>query len=300
DDTMPEEPAGTIHIESPGLFPEGIEYDAVGERFLVGSLTQGAIFEVRQDGEPTMIIDDPDVSSSVGIQIDTVRNRLLVVSSDTRLFMDPTLPDHAELAAYDLETGARLFFADLAGLTPGGPNVANDVAVDADGNAYVTDTFAPVIYRVDPDGQASIFWEDARFDGQGGPGLNGIDYHPDGFLLVPLMGGGLYKVPVDDPAAMTEVELDRPILGADGVILHPDGRLIIVSGQLNTVFALRSDDAWRSATIEGEFTTAPDNAATTATVRDGVVYVLYAHLGAMMAGTSAEVFEIVPVDFDTP
>lgn len=291
-----------ISIASPGLYPEGIEWDAAHERFLVSSLTQGGIFEVRADGEPVRFITDEQIPSSVGIQIDAAHNRLLVVSSDTRLFLDPTLPSFAALAAYDLETGERLFLTDLAAVTEFHPNVANDVAVDADGNAYVTDTFAPVIYRVDMEGQASIFVQDDRLSGQGAAGMNGIDYHPDGFLLVPMMlGQGFYKIPVSDPSAMTAVEIDQPIVGADGVILTDDGRLIIVSGQTGTVIALRSEDEWASAVIDGQFAITPGIVASTAAVRDGEVYVLYAHLEAMMAGLpSPDVFEIVRAEFVTP
>ncbi len=288
-----------ITIERMALFPEGIEYDAGQDRFLVSSLGEGTIFEVSGDGEPTPFIEDPDVASSVGIQIDAERNRLLVVSSNTFLFMDPTLPFNAELAAYDLETGERLFFTDLAALSEDAPNVANDVAVDADGNAYITDSLSPVIYKVDVDGEASIFWEDELFDGEGAPRLNGITYHEDGYLLAPV-DGGLYKIPVDDPAAMTEVILDAPIPAADGIILHPDGRLIAVQGQLATVTALESNDEWATASTVGIAQTDPMGTATTAAIRDDEVYVVYSHIASILQGAEPPaVFEIVRLRFDT-
>lgn len=288
-----------IAIEAPGLFPEGIAYDDARERFLVGSLSQGTIFAVTGDGAPTPFIEDPDVASSVGLEIDAARDRLLVVSSNTFLFMDPTLPFNAELAAYDLETGERLFFVDLAALSDDAPNVANDVAVDAAGNAYVTDSLAPVIYKVDVEGEASIFWEDARFDGDGQPRLNGIAYHPDGYLLVPA-DGALYRIPVDDPAALAAVELDAPIPAADGVTLHPDGRLIVVQGQMALVTALASDDDWTSATVAATAETDLAGTATTAAIRDDAVYVVYSHLLSILQGAEPPaVFEIVRVDFAT-
>ena len=295
------DPPAQIVIEQPGLYPEGIEYDAAHDRFLVGSLSQGGVFSVTDDGTLTPFVIDPDLLASVGIHMDAAHNRLLVVSSDTRLFLDPTLPGFARLAAYDLESGERLFMTDLAALTDGGPHVANDVTVDADGNAYVTDTFAPIIYRVDPSGEASIFVEDERLAGEGGtPGLNGIDFHPDGFLLVPLMAQGLlYKVPVADPEALTEVALDRPLYGADGVTLLDDGRLVVVGGQAGTVYEVASDDGWATAVIERKSTLPAGVVATTAAVRDHIVYVVYAHLEAMMAGAPPpDAFEIVRTEFE--
>jgi sugar lactone lactonase YvrE len=287
-----------ILVERPAFFPEGIEYDAERDRFLLGSLVEGTIFEVVGDGEPTPFIEDPDIASSVGIHIDVERDRLLVVSSNTFLFMDPTLPYNAEVAAYDLETGERLFFTDLVNITEYAPNVANDVTVDDEGNAYVTDSLAPVIYRIDVDGEASVFWEDSLFDGQGAPRLNGIEYHPDGYLLVPA-DGRLYKVPVDDPAALSEVTLDAPLPAADGITLHPDGRLIAVQGQIATVTALESDDDWTTANIVGTAQTNLAGTATTAAIRNGEVYVIYSHILAIMLGeTPPQAYEIVRIAFD--
>jgi len=112
---------------------------------------------------------------------------------------------------------------------------------------------------------------------------------------------GMYKIPVDDPAALTAVTIDQPIIGADGVILHPDGRLIIVAGQTGTVYALRSNDEWETASVDGVFAVQPGTVASTATIRDGEVYVLYAHLEVMMAGlTPPDVFEIVRAEFVSP
>ena len=66
----------------------------------------------------------------------------------------------AMLGVYDLSTGNRIEMIDLASTIEGAPadmgHFANDVAVAADGTAYVTDTFAGVIYRVDADYQAEV------------------------------------------------------------------------------------------------------------------------------------------------
>lgn len=286
-----------VTIERPGLFPEGVEFDTRRDRFLVGSLSEGTIYEVREDGAPTPFINDPELTSSVGLQIDVQGDRLLVVSSNTFLFMDPTLPFHSKLFAYNLESGERLFVADLAALSEDAPNVANDVAVDSDGNAYVTDSLAPVIYQVDAAGNATVFYQNSLLDGRGEPGLNGIEYHPDGYLLVP-MQGKLLKMPVANPAATSEVLLDQPIPAADGVTLHPDGRLIVVQGQLATVTALASEDGWESAVTAETSETDLDGTATTATVRGNDIYVVYSRILSILQGAETpEAYEIVRVHF---
>lgn len=288
-DTLPE----VIEMQRPGFTPEGVEWDAERERFLVGSLIEGTIFAVDDDGTLTPWIEDDELLSSVGIEVDAERDRLLVANSEVAIFSDETIQGNISLGIYDLETGERLHLVPLSDLYPDGRHFANDVAVDADGSAYVTDSFSPVIYKVEVDGSASIFVEDERL---GNPffGLNGIAYHPDGYLITNVAGAGeLYKIPVDDPAGMTLVEMDAGVIG-DGMIFHPDGSLIVVSGSINGVYRIISEDDWATASLDQ--TAHLSDAATTAAVREETVYALYAHLDRM--GGSQEVYEIVRVNFE--
>src|SRR5690606_8018019 len=72
-----------IVIERQGVIPEGIEYDETSGRFLVGSLGEGTVFEVAFDGSLTPFVTDDELVSSVGIEVDEARNRLLVCNSDS-------------------------------------------------------------------------------------------------------------------------------------------------------------------------------------------------------------------------
>ena len=146
-----------IVAERGGFIPEGIEYDPTNGRILTGSLSEGSIFQIQPDGRVSTVISDPDLVSSVGIEVDAQRNRLLVANSDRAVF-EGVGTGQAMLGVYDLSTGNRIEMLDLASTIEGAPadmgHFANDVAVAADGTAYVTDTFAGVIYRVDSDYQA--------------------------------------------------------------------------------------------------------------------------------------------------
>jgi sugar lactone lactonase YvrE len=280
-----------VLIQHPGLFPEGIEWDAVGSRFLVGSLSEGTIYAVADDGTLTPFIEDDDLRSSVGIHIDAERNRLLVCNSDrSEEPQDPVI----SLMAYDLETGERLFAADLASVAPEGNHFANDVTVDGEGNAYVTDSFSPVIYKVDLEGTPSVFLEDEQFASTSF-GLNGIDFHPNGYLIV---GKGsdnaLFKVPLDDPASFTQVTISGSFMGPDGLFLEAGGDLIAV-GPPSAVYILSSEDDWQTATVVTQATT--EQQATTVTVRNDEVYAVQAHLDGMGSDTPPDVFEIVHVMF---
>ena len=92
----------------------------------------------------------------------------------------------------------------------------NGITVDGAGNAYVTDSFSPVIYKIDPAGVATVFLTDDQFTGAG-INLNGIVYHPKGFLLaVKKNSGALYRIPLDDPRRFARVDVAATFVGGTG------------------------------------------------------------------------------------
>ncbi len=260
-----------IVAERGGFIPEGVEFDMMNGRLLTGSLSEGSVFEVHADGRVTPLVEDDELVSSVGIEADEPRNRLLVANADRSVFQAGGM-GVAKLGVYNLTTGARIAMVDLAAAADAGADAehfANDVAVTDDGTAYVTDTRLNALYRVTVDYEASLFH---RFeDGGGGP--NGIVHHPAGYLLV-ARGATLWKVPLDDPAASSEVTLPEEVPGQDGMVWSA-GRLAIVSNASNRVVALTSEDDWATAIVAG---VAPyETQATTAAVVGDDVYVVHPH-----------------------
>ena len=279
-----------ITIDVPGLLTEGIEYDAGQRRFLVGSLAQGTVFAVAGDGALTPAVEDAELGSSVGIRVDAERDRLLVTNSDSAVFEGES-SGQAKVGIYELGSGERIAMVDLAAAgAEDARNFANDIAVGDDGTVYVTDSFARVVYKVDSSHTASVLLPD-RF-GEAETFLNGIVHHPDGYLLVAeSRRGGIYKVPLDAPGSYTEVELPEPLPGADGMVWHPDGRLIVVRNDASRQIAgLRSDDEWRSATAAGVATV--DVSATTAAIADDAVYVVHPYFDDPAANPFIERVEI--------
>lgn len=251
------------------------------------------------------------------------------------------------LFVFDLNTKARLLKIDLTNVAPstGALNLrfANDVAVDAQGNAYITDSIAGAVYRVDPSGNPA-YLSDPKFGidlagmiggqfgggGQGGQGgqtdqgtpaapgggaggggfgggfggggfdsrlgLNGIVFDPSGYLLVDKSGEGkLFKIPLDNPANITEVTLPEPITGADGMRLMADGKLVVVSAE--TVYVLSSADSFATASIDQKITV--ENGAVSAVVKDGSVYVLHSSFGGAR-GAGAGQGQATPDPAQTP
>ena len=200
-----------ISVPQAALHPEGIQWDEANKRFIVSSRTKGAISTVKDDSTFAQLADESRLISTIGVNLDAGRNRVLVAVSDNGANTARsnangvvTLRKRAAVAIFNNTTGALLNYVDLGVLRPALNHFANDIAVDAAGNAYVTDSYAPIIYKIDPQGVASVFLENALFDAGTAFGLNGIVYHPDGYLIVAKANTGtLFKVPIANPAGLT-------------------------------------------------------------------------------------------------
>lgn len=287
-----------IRIEEPRLFPEGIEYDSRGDRFLLTSMTRGTIGQV-QNGQYTEWIDDQDLIATVGIHIDHTGNRILVANSDpgvSERSSEETKNSLAALVAYDL-TGNRIFYAEL-GQLHSGAHFANDVTVDEKGNAYVTDSFSGVIYKVDPAGNASIFYSNEEMDAvEDGFGLNGIDYDPRGYLLVSWLDANkILRFPIDDPQKYTEVKIPVELFSPDGIYLKNPNELLVVSndsgGDNGKIQTFSTWNKWETTTLIDEFDS-PGAFPTTVTVKRNTPYVLHSHLDMLFSGEHQEEFSIV-------
>ncbi len=279
-----------IDVLAPALYPEGIETHPDTGEFLLGSIRQGKVVAVSPTGNIRTLVEDQRLRSVVGIRVDDKRRRLLVNNSDYGVAERSEPSDKfstVALGIYDLESGAPIRYINLAYLRPGERRFANDLTVDENGNAYVTDSLAAAIYKVTPAGSASVFLTHKRFRGEGF-NLNGIQTHQDGFLLVAKKSdGSLFKVPLDNPAAFTEVQLPKRLVGVDGLLLASSTELIAITNrasgvQSNTIVKLVSDDGWVSTRIDAEFKTG-DVYPTTGTIRDGKIFVNYGRLNKLGA-----------------
>jgi hypothetical protein len=287
--TLRLEPSGTpLVVQHAGLYPETLDYDAKRDKFLLGSFREGAVYEIDGAGRATRIVNDPRLCSVLGITIDAGRNRLWAVNSDLGACARPSAAGPKQLAAvgvYDLSSGAPLLYADLASLLPG-PHLLNGIALDAAGNAYVTDSFSPAIYEVDVAGKASLLLQSAQFTGEG-INLNGVVVHPDGYLLViKKSDGALFKVPLEEPAHFSRVAISERFVGGDGLVLVGKRDLLIVSNQVpnqpaNSAYALSSGDGWGSAAVRS-VEPLGNSYPTTAVLRGDALYVVQSQLNELI------------------
>lgn len=289
DDDKPAQPAAPlpakITVPQNALNPEGIQWDEANQRFLVSSRAQGRIGTVKDDSSYTQLADDPRLISTIGLRLDAGRNRVLAAVSDNNF--NPTRTSAATqrklaaVAIFNATTGSLISYTDLGSRAATYPqHFANDIAVDAQGNAYITDSFAPVIYKLDTQGNATVFLDNQQLSGGTGFGLNGIVYHPDGYLLAAKTSdGSLFKIPLNAPASFTRVTTSQDLTGADGLLLFDNQTLLVVAGSRSFVYRLGSTDAWTTATRSGQFATGAVS-PTTITRRADDAYVLYPYQAA--------------------
>jgi sugar lactone lactonase YvrE len=226
----PSTTAGTTTYAIPGerVFPEGIAYDPATGAFFVGSTEDGTIFrgDLEAGGIARFLAGGQDGRTAVtGLKVDAA-GRLVVCGRRTgRIFV------------YDTASG-ELLDRVWNGRTDG--TLINDVAIAPDGVGYVTDSFLPVLYRLDltelPIGGGStpaagigeretdvfVDFTGSALAYADGFNANGIVATPDGtaLLIVQFNTGRLYRLELGT-RAVTEVPLTGgDLLGGDGLALE--------------------------------------------------------------------------------
>ncbi|GAB6898073.1 hypothetical protein [Kineosporia succinea] len=282
-------------VTAPELYPEGIAWDPTRSAFLVGSARFGSVSVVTTRGKVTELVAPLAAASTLGIRVDAARNRALVAYSDfwVRQQIDTGLPPVSAVAVFALDTGKVLRRVDV---DPGGARTfANDLTLDDDGNAYVTNSVTTRIMKVTPRGRISTLLDDPRFEAAV-VGANGIVYDPRGYLLVARYDTGvLYRIPLERPRRMREVELEKPLIGTDGMILTDSGDLVVVTnaigeavgvgGGVDAVTVLSSHDRWRSAKVKRQVSPWPVAGPTTVTMTPRGAYVLSGRVGTLLSGS---------------
>lgn len=304
--------------DAAGAYPEGIAWNARAGAFLVSSLRGGQLGLVYPDGRYRRFSTGNGLITTSGMLVDAERNRVLVCNEDVGVSLNSapgTRNRVAQVLEFNLDTGALQQTYDLSSLSRG-PTLANDLALDAQGNIYVTDSFQPQIYKIDrATRQVSILVRSARLMPADAPAaaqgtqpyLNGIVYHPDGYLIAAdYTRGLLWKVTLDNASAISEIRLPQRLKGPDGLRLKNAHELVIVQsypgrkgGMSGNVTLLASYDGWASAHLAAVATPPGLDGPTGAALRDGEVWVVnsrYPRLFADVAqAESVRTFSIVKV-----
>ncbi len=142
------------------------------------------------------------------------------------------LPQTAAIAMFNMETGApagRWEFPDIPAF--------NDIEVAQDGTVYATISGnMGRIYKITPDGVASIFVPTGAAQGDPPNGPNGIAFDPAGNIVT--VGGGDTVFTWSPAGALLNTE-HASQTGNDGLVIMPDGTKFISSVQNGGVSMIR-------------------------------------------------------------
>jgi sugar lactone lactonase YvrE len=261
----------------------------------VGSLLTGHIGKVSIAGKYTPFASDPAVFASVGIKYDARRNWVWAAICDNGLSTKSSASTRgktAAIVAFDASTGKKKRFIDLAHLVDGG-HCANDMTFDPEGNIYVTDSFAPVVYVVDKKFEPRVLVKSDKFTGPK-INLNGIVYHPDGFLLVGKHNTGeLFRVTLKPQIEVQSVALSSNVPGADGIELLDSNSIVVAqNARHDRAVRLVTSDGWQSAVFE-EIAKSQVTFPTALTRRGKDIYMLSTRLETLFDPAAVKVSEFI-------
>ena len=287
----------TVKFESENLYPEGITYDSKRDLFYVSSISSGKIGAIDRKGNFKVAADDPRLISTLGLKYNSKNDKLYALNGDfgaSKKSKPENTAKVAQLVIINPATSKVEDVIDLTTLVQSPKYLANDLALDKEGNVYITDSYASVIYKVDKNKKASLFSNADVLKPDSSLGLNGIACHEEGYLIVAKTGeGNLVKVSLKDPKKVEKVKLPEPLLWVDGIYFTSPTEMVAVRNRFNKTVFLKSTDGWKSATIVKEEKASEDNVMpTTAAAYKNEVFVINSRLGDMMQKKDNKTFSI--------
>ncbi|MCB1705201.1 MAG: SMP-30/gluconolactonase/LRE family protein [Halioglobus sp.] len=252
-------------LSSPDSVPEGVAFDPQQRAFYTTSLQGGGIVRIDAGGRETVFRAADNRAQVGGTKVDAERRRLWacaqgVDGGDSRVWV------------FDLDSAERVMEFFLGAINTNAS--CNDLVLNSEGVAYVTDPANPFLYRLDPDtGVGDILATDPLFrDVTGaGLGLNGIALSPDGSALIVAVffPAGLLRVGLPDGDSIEPIALSGDALPSPDGLAVLDGDLYAVSG--DSVSRVRPGPDFRTGEVVN---VAQESGLSTATVAESRLYVI--------------------------
>lgn len=216
--------------------PEAVRYDPDQDVYFVGNWGTGSASATDNNGYISRMKPDGQIENlrfiaggANGVTLHAPRGMFIV--GDTLWVADADA-----VRGFDRKTGAKVANVDFSGLDRG---FLNDVAADASGTVYVTDTGRNKLYKVT--GGPTLVVSDSVLGSPNGITWDGANNR---FIIVPF--GGFKGIRAWTPGATTMSEIGMST-GAryDGVEVLPGGRILVAS-QADTSLHIFSGTSGRS------------------------------------------------------
>jgi sugar lactone lactonase YvrE len=218
-------------LDADDLLVEGLAWDPSSGDLFVSSVHRRRILRIGSDGTPRDFV--PPGSNGLygvlGMRVDAKRGLLWATSSALPEVDGLTAEErgHTTVHCFDLANGA--VHAKLELYEPDHKHHFDDLVLDGDGRAYVSDGFGGAIYVIAPDGSHEIWLPPGQLASP-----QGLAWSADGRTLFAAdYGRGLCAIDRATRAVRWLGAGDAVLSGLDGLVLDPrDGTLIATQNGL--------------------------------------------------------------------
>lgn len=279
---VPAAPARTYALPGGSVFPEGVAYDPTRNIFFTGSTNDGTIFRGDLGSGEVKVFSaggSDGRTAAIGMKVDAKTRRLWVCGGGT-----------GQVFVYNADTGAliRKYSTPAAADT-----FLNDVAIAPNGDAYITDSRRPVLFRIggaaaEPGELES--WLDLTGTiiqyTSGATNLNGIVITQAGAYMIVVHSSAqkLYRISLTG-REVWEINLGGVAQGGDGMVL--DGNTLYVLARTQTsdgIVRIQLTPTYASGTIKDTFRDESFAFPTTIAKVDGRMLVVNSQFNARSAG----------------
>ena len=286
-DTLPD----TYLLPDDARYPEGIAADNKSGTFYVSSFADGSIYrgDVRKEDVKSFLAGGQDGRrQAIGLTLD----------EEGQLYVAGGGIGEGTGKVFIYDTSSRKLVRSFDGAS----GFLNDVTVNPrSGDAYITDSFVPILWRVpadavtddSPEGQLDPWLDLSRtaIQYKEGFNLNGIVATPDGRYLLTVQSntGKLYRIDTQTKQ-VTQVDLGRETLtNGDGLVLTGNTLYVICNQGFITKISLGNN--LKSGQVQGDNTTVPfpDDFPTTGALVGGRLLVVNSQFntkGGPVGGTT--------------
>jgi hypothetical protein len=271
-------PPAQIAIPGEKIFPESLTSAGNGS-VIIGSIGARTIWRASPGSSTAEAWIKPgtdDMQSIFGVFADPKSNTLWACSNASG--PPGSVPASSALYRFDLKTGSpRGHYA-----MPTAGALCNDIAIDAQGNVYATDSLNMQVARLAKGAQTLEVWAgaDSGFGAKGGV-LDGIAVLGNRVVVNTLGTGKLFSVPIQKDGkagSVAEIQLDRTVERPDGMRSFGKSSLLLVeSGSVGRLLKVALNESSGTVTVVKEgFPSGP----VAVTVVSTTAYVLEGQLAA--------------------
>jgi hypothetical protein len=214
-----------------GLIAEGIAFDPDGETFYISSVRKRKIMSVSKSGEVKDFSAPQDGLYGVfGMKLDSKRRILWACSSAIEQMEDFKKEDKGSVGIFKYDLKSNKLLKKYLLPKKDQNHVFGDLALNSDGDVFITDSFSPVIYTISHNKDEL----EVYFDSEPFASLQGIDFSEDErYLFVSDYLRGIFVI---DTKSKSCLKLAHPenvaMLSVDGLYFYK-GSLVAIQNDIN-------------------------------------------------------------------